>query len=281
MIVRKAKQSGFCFGVHRAVRLAEQTLRKNNRKNVYCLGPLIHNNQEIERLEKQGLKVVDSLKGLKKGYLIIRSHGISPWVMKQIDRSCLKIVDATCPRVRKAQQIAGNLRKRKYKIIIIGNQAHPEVKGLKDFAGSGTIVLNSKTKAEKIKTTVKDKIGLLAQTTQEPGLFKDISRIFLKKNSAELTIYNTICEASVARQKSTVLLADKVDTMVILGGKTSANTKRLVTLCRRQGVKTFHIEKPSRMRSSWFKGAAVTGVSAGASTPDWIIKEAVTILKKY
>ncbi|MCK4423793.1 MAG: 4-hydroxy-3-methylbut-2-enyl diphosphate reductase, partial [Candidatus Omnitrophica bacterium] len=272
MIVRKAKQSGFCFGVHRAVRLAEQTLQKNNRKNVYCLGPLIHNNQEIERLEKQGLKLVDSLKGLKKGYLIIRSHGISPRVMKQIDRSCLKIVDATCPRVRKAQQIAGNLRNQKYKIIIIGNQAHPEVKGLKDFAGSGTIVLNSKTKAEKIKTTVKDKIGLLAQTTQEPGLFKDISIIFLKKNYAELTIYNTICEASVARQKSTVLLADKVDTMVILGGKTSANTKRLVTLCRRQGVKTFHVEEPSRMRSSWFKGAAVTGVSAGASTPDWIIK---------
>jgi len=281
VVVKLAKHRGFCFGVQRAVKLAERTLDKQGRENVCCLGPLIHNDKEIERLKEQGLKVVRTLKGVKKGCLIIRSHGISPSVMEQIDLSRLELVDATCPRVRKAQQIAAGLKKHDYKIIIVGDQKHPEVIALKDFAGEQTIVLNSKTKAKELKSAAGEKIGLLAQTTQEVPLFRQIAAEFLDKPFAELRIFNTICEASAARQKSAVALADKVDAMVILGGKKSANTKRLVILCRRRGVKTFHVEDPDRIRKAWFKGIKRIGVAAGASTPDWIIKQAVDILKKY
>ena len=264
-----AKEAGFCFGVKRAIELAYKHIESNN---TYSYGPLIHNPQVIADLEAKGVKSIEDIEDLKPGAkLIIRSHGVGPQIFKNAQNMDLDIVDGTCPFVSKAQEIAHKLYKDGYNVIIVGDKNHPEVQGIRDWAQHAYIVAN----LDEVKVLPEmDKVGILAQTTLPEKNFLNIVE-FLEDRVKDIKVHNTICRATHVRQLSAKELAPKVDLMVVIGGYNSANTGKLVDLCRDIGTLTIHIEYAHELRAGIFDGIKIVGVTAGASTPDWIIEEVV------
>ncbi len=264
-----AKTAGFCFGVKRAMDITFDIARKN-KKGVFTLGPIIHNPQVIEKLESKGIRPVEEKnlddKDIKA--LIIRTHGIPFNLYDKIQQSGFKIIDATCPFVKKAQRYAGLLKKSGYQVIILGDSNHPEVKGLVSYAGKDVVVVDGMTPMPKLKS----KVGVVVQTTQPvEALKKALSDIV--EHAKEIKVYNTICSSTALRLKETEEMAKKVDVMVVVGGKNSANTSQLANLCRSLNVRTYHVETAKEIRKKWFPGVKRIGITAGASTPNWIIKE--------
>jgi 4-hydroxy-3-methylbut-2-enyl diphosphate reductase len=268
-----AEKAGFCFGVKRAIKLAQDVASK---KRVYTLGPLIHNPQEVKRLQNQGISPISTLKRAKEGVLLIRSHGIDPKKILEGKRKGLKIIDATCPYVKKAQRLAKSLKEEGYKVVIIGEKKHPEVLGIKAAAGERALILENSCQAERLPAS--KKIGVVAQTTQSPENFKEVVARLLDK-SEELKVYNTICDSTFARQEAAQKLASQVDLVIVIGGYNSANTRRLAEICRKRRVKTYHLEEARELDPRWLKGKRRIGVTAGASTPDWIIKGLINKIK--
>jgi len=280
MKIRLAEYSGFCFGVKRSIKLAENTLKAAKGKKVYSLGPLIHNFQEMQRLEKKGLTIVEELKQIPSGALfVVRSHGLAPSILEKVRKKKLKTVDTTCPNVKKSQELANLLFREGCKVIIIGDRRHPEVKSLKGFARGKTVVVENETEARKIRFKKKEKIGLLAQTTQSKEFFRRVVSLISQKQFSELRIFNTICNEVSLRQQAALGLCGWADLMIVVGGRMSANTKRLASICRVAGVKTRHIEKPGQLRKSWLKSIGCVGLIGGASTPEWLIRETVKKLE--
>lgn len=274
MEVILADKAGFCFGVQRAINTAFQAAGEGK---VYCLGPLIHNPQEVDRLRSAGVETVERFEGLKPGdSLIIRSHGVPPSVLAGARARGLKIVDLTCPFVAKAQQHAEMLKSDGYQVVVVGEKKHPEVQSILGYAGETAVVVEKADDIGQMK--LQGRIGVVAQTTQSYGNFSEIV-LRLLRLSKELKVFNTICSSTKERQDATRSLASRVDVMIVVGGRNSANTSRLVSLSKEAGKPTYHVEVVDEIRSEWFKGACKVGVTAGASTPGWVIEAVVKRLR--
>jgi 4-hydroxy-3-methylbut-2-enyl diphosphate reductase len=280
--IKISKICGFCFGVERAVNLTLSALKnkkKTDKMCVWSLGEIIHNPQVIKELKYRGLKLTKSLNSLKKGdILIIRSHGESPTIIKEAKKRKLKIIDTTCPLVKNVQQIASSLKKRGFEIIIMGDKRHPEVRALKNIVGKKAKVISAFKETKKLKLR-KKKIGLIEQTTQSLSDFKKIASYVSNLDYRQLHIFNTICEATITRQKLAVEIARKVDIMFVIGGKQSANTKRLAEICSATGTPTKRIEEAGQIKESWLERKGKIGVTSGTSTPSWVIEEVVKSLR--
>lgn len=273
-----SKKMGFCFGVKKSVNLAKNAL-KARRNNLYMLGSIINNPQIIEYFTKEGIKIADNLDEVpEKSTVITRAHGISPTMLKQAYRKKLSVVDTTCPYVKKVQKIARNLKEKNYFIVIYGDKKHPEILSLLDTVQNNALVINSISEVEKI--TTKGKICFISQTTKNIYDFYKLSFALLNK-AEELRIFNTICKSTTERQKSALELAKKVDVMLVIGGKESANTTRLAEIGKNQGVKTYHIETKSQIKYKWFHPEDKVGITSGASTPDWVTNEVIDKLKEW
>ncbi|MGD0281906.1 MAG: 4-hydroxy-3-methylbut-2-enyl diphosphate reductase [Dissulfurispiraceae bacterium] len=261
-----AKRAGFCFGVKRAVDMAFNTAQSSN--NVYTLGPIIHNPQVIEILKSEGVEPISSINDRNIKALIIRTHGVPREVLEQLGRKKYKVIDATCPFVKKAQQYAKLLNEAGYQVVIVGDKEHPEVRGLMSYAGHDVVVVNRSETLPRLK----NKVGIVVQTTQPLSLLKEIMLDMLE-HVKEIKVYNTICNSTALRLKETKAMAMAVDMVLVVGGKNSANTTQLAHLCTSMSVPTYHIETASEIKEEWFSGVQSVGITAGASTPDWIIKE--------
>lgn len=269
-----ADKAGFCFGVKRAIKTAFEAAAKGK---VYCLGPLIHNPQEVERLRQAGVQVVEDFSSLNSGdHLIIRSHGVPPQVLEQARGMGLRIIDLTCPFVGKAQRDAEALHKDGYQVVVVGEKKHPEVQSILGYAGNNGIVVETAEDVAGMK--FKNRVGVVAQTTQSYSNFSEIV-LKLLRLSKELKVFNTICNSTKERQEAAHDLAGRVDVMLVVGGRNSANTSRLVSVCRQEGKPTYHIEVADEIQAQWLNGVADVGVTAGASTPDWVVEAVLEKLK--
>ncbi|WP_127016086.1 bifunctional 4-hydroxy-3-methylbut-2-enyl diphosphate reductase/30S ribosomal protein S1 [Anoxybacter fermentans] len=272
-----ADHAGFCFGVKRATDLAI-SLAKDPEKPLYTLGPLIHNPQVVQRLEDLGIRAIDRVQDVEDGIIIIRSHGVPPRVIDEIKARGLEVIDATCPFVRRAQEYAKQLAEDGYQVIICGDQNHPEVIGIRGSVNSEVLV--AKTLDELPQHKLKRKVGVIAQTTLSIQNFKNLISQLVERVD-ELKVFNTICTTTEERQKAASNLAKKVDLMLVIGGRNSANTNRLVEICRNEGVTTYHIETADELKKEWFENVQRVGVTAGASTPNWIIKEVLSVMSEF
>lgn len=271
MNVTVAPDSGFCFGVKRALKLAFDAARKGDGP-VATLGPIIHNPQVVAKLGDEGLSVVDSLEKVEGGTLIVRSHGLPQSVLDDAAALGITVVDATCPFVKQAQDAAVRLECEGYTVVIVGEEDHPEVLSVTgNLRGPATVVDGPLGLSELGES---DKVGVVCQTTQPLEHLRAVAAALLSK-ARELRVFNTICEATLERQTSALELAKKVDVMLVVGGKNSANTRRLWELCREAGCDAYHIETTDELEPAWFEGKKEVGVTGGASTPHWIIDEVV------
>lgn len=276
MRVIRAESAGFCPGVRRAIGLAFEAAAKSS-KTIYSMGPLIHNPQQVEVLTDKGVHVVSNMDSLNPGdTLIIRSHGTSPEILDEAKAKNLTIVDATCTFVVKAQKLAQRLATEGYQVVIVGEGDHPEVIGIMGFAGNEAWIVEKASDVCDLPT--KPRVGIVAQTTQSLKNFREVVNAFLEK-SDELKVFNTICHATAHRQEATLDIARKVDLMIVIGGYNSANTSRLASLCMQADTSAHHIETASELEASWLKGIKTVGVTAGASTPEWIIEEVIKKLE--
>ena len=277
MRIRLAKKTGFCFGVKRAVEMAQNILSKEN--SAYSLGSIIHNAEVVEDLSRKGLKVIDSASRIKKGCIVISSHGISPRIADKILKRSLRLVDTTCPFVRNAQEMARSLSKDGFRVIIVGDVNHPEVRALVDFAGRKTLVVKSEKDVKKLGLKQGEKIGILSQTTQSMDNFLKVVRAIIEVKPGELRVFNTICQDARERQAAARELAKKVDLMLVVGGRNSANTKRLFEVCKKTLGKSYFVETEKDLKDAWFKTVGRIGVTSGASTPDRIVRRVVNAVK--
>ena len=267
MKVKRAAKAGFCFGVKRALDMAERTVETSS---AVSLGPLIHNQQVVKRLEERGIQVVNALEETKaEQTLIIRSHGVAPNVYQEAESKGIQVVDATCPFVQKAQRLAAESAQMGQQVIVMGDKLHPEVQGILGWAGEQAIPIQTVEEAKELPFY--PHLAVLAQTTQLTENFEGIVDE-LKRHTEELTVHNTICNATAERQMVARELAEVVDVMVVVGGRNSANTRKLASICAER-TKTYLIETAEELENVWFTEAKKAGLTAGASTPDWIIEE--------
>ncbi len=267
----RAKNAGYCYGVERALKMVEDSLTRF-KPPFYSLGPLIHNPQVVRELEKKGIRPVKSIQQISSGSVIIRSHGVGLDVLKEAEKKGLNIIDATCPFVRKAQQVASQLKDEGYAVLIVGEKAHPEVRGLLSYAGKNAVVVESSAEVKKSIFKEQTRIGVVVQTTQNLEQLKKIVARLLTFTS-ELKVFNTICNATRKRQESARKLASQTDLVIVVGGKNSANTTRLFQICKKINPATFHIESSEEIDKKWFKEVKKIGLTAGASTPKYLLVE--------
>ncbi|MFN3947206.1 MAG: 4-hydroxy-3-methylbut-2-enyl diphosphate reductase [Aquificaceae bacterium] len=275
-----AQHAGFCFGVKRAISLAEEAL-KDKDGNILSMGPLIHNPQEVKRLEEKGLRLLKDEEELSQGdKVIVRSHGIPPQKERQLLSKGVQIIDATCPFVKAVHEAVIRLCKEGYFVVIVGEKNHPEVVGtlgyLQECGGKGVVVENKEDLREILG---KDKVGMVAQTTQNEQFFKEVVGE-LSLWTRELKVINTICNATSERQEDVYSLAPQVDVMLIIGGKNSGNTRRLYEVAKSLNPNSYHIETSQELKREWFEGVKRIGITAGASTPDWIIQEVISKIRE-
>lgn len=270
-----AEHIGFCFGVKRAINAAEEAATKGP---VLTLGPLIHNQQEIIRLEKLGIKALapEKLEDNSLFPVLIRTHGIGLSLYTELRRQGRKIIDTTCPHVRKAQTAAKEAQEQGYQVIVLGNINHAEVQGIIAWADHKAEVIASLDELKKLE--LQDKVAFLAQTTEKEDKFSEIVA-YLTSKIDDLKVFSTICSATKIRQEAAAKLSQEVDIMIVVGGKHSSNTLKLAEICRNHAP-TYHIEDAQEINPDWFQKEFRVGVTAGASTPDWIIKEVVEQMEK-
>jgi 4-hydroxy-3-methylbut-2-enyl diphosphate reductase len=263
-----AKQAGFCFGVKRATQMAFEAAGKD--QNTYTLGPIIHSPQVVGKLKELGIRALDSLDGLEHGTIIIRSHGVEMKEINEAQQKNLNIVDATCPFVKKAQEHVKSLSEAGYAVVVVGDADHPEVLGIVSYGGEKVFVVSSGEDVRKLPKM--NKIGVVAQTTQSFENLKNVVNECLLRGG-ELRVYNTICDATAVRQEEAKELSAQVDCMLVVGGLNSANTRRLLEVCTDIQPHSFHIETAADINQAWFECVELVGITAGASTPKWIIDE--------
>lgn len=265
-----APHAGFCFGVKKAIQKGEE-LVKNGYTSIATLGPLIHNPQEVERLEQLGIHACNSFAEVRDKIVLIRTHGVAPAVYEEAKKLGLEVHDCTCPFVNKVQKIAYEHSQNGYLVLILGNKQHPEVEGILGWAGKCGVAFHDIDELQDIDLQ-NQKICLVAQTTENLERFEKAVD-YLKKRVNYCEVYNTICSATRERQNAALLLAKNVDLMLVIGGLNSANTQKLADLCRQNHCRTEHIESVDDINLHWFDDVKKVGITAGASTPDWIIRE--------
>jgi 4-hydroxy-3-methylbut-2-enyl diphosphate reductase len=282
-----AKTTGFCWGVKRAMELAQQMakprLAKRGRQKIYTLGPLIHNQEAVELLEKQGIMAYGP-KAKPPAVIIIRAHGLPPDAVLKLEKRGFKIVDATCPHVKvsekKAKEYAGN----GYRVVIVGDKKHAEVISLVGYAKSGNavikpLVVSSPAEAKRLKMMKVNLYAMIAQSTFQKEAYEKIVEI-LKKHIPALEVIDTICRVTTQRQDEIKRMAKRVDAFIVVGAHHSANTSRLALLARSTGVPTFHIAQPKEIPFDKIRRYQLIGITSGTSTPEWITQSVITALKK-
>ena len=275
MKIELASSYGFCFGVKRAIKIAEE----NPGSKTY--GPLIHNKDEINRL-KDGFDIglAESLQDVgDQESVVIRTHGIPKKELKSLKEKETKIIDATCPYVTTPQQDVEKMSKEGYSIVIFGDKNHPEIKGVVSYAvdpRNAFIVLDEK---DLEGLPLRSKVAVVAQTTRKPEDFIKITSALILKHK-EVRVFNTICNATFENQDAAADLAKKADIMIVIGGKHSSNTKQLHSICKNYCDDSYLIENEDELKKEWFDGKELCGVSAGASTPDWIVQNVIDRIRE-
>ncbi|MBL0686364.1 MAG: 4-hydroxy-3-methylbut-2-enyl diphosphate reductase [Sulfurospirillum sp.] len=273
MKIKLAKSYGFCFGVKRAIKIAE------NSKDASTIGPLIHNNEEINRLKinfnVNTLKDESELKGIKKA--IIRTHGITKNGLLALKNSNSEIINATCPFVTKPQKICEDISKEGYDVVIFGDKNHPEVKSVQSYAQNGATVVLTVDELKKFK--LKERIAIVSQTTRKIEEYLKLIA-YLVKNFKEVRVFNTICNATFENQNAAKELAIESDIMIVIGGKNSSNTKQLFSISKEYCKDSFLIENREELEKKWFKNKTLCGITAGASTPNWVIENIIGKISK-
>lgn len=281
MEITVAKSAGFCFGVQRAVDSVYKELEENSGK-IYTFGPIIHNEQVVEDLNKRGIEVIDTveqLKKIKEGTVVIRSHGVAKEIYDILEQQKLKMVDATCPFVKKIHNIVLDESNNGKTIIIIGNDNHPEVEGIKGWVNGEVIVINKEEQIEKLSLPEQTKACIVSQTTFNHNKFKYLVEI-IRKKGYDVTVVNTICNATHVRQVEAQKISSKVDGMIVIGGKNSSNTQKLYDICRNECENTFYVQTVKDLNLHELKSLKSIGITAGASTPKNIIEEVRTECQK-
>ena len=275
MKITLAKSAGFCFGVKRAVETVYEEIKQANAP-IYTFGPIIHNEEVVADLEKKGVVVVNSMEELKdkpKGTVIIRAHGVEQTVYHEIESLGFRIVDATCPFVLKIHRLVEKYSKEDYHVVIIGNEQHPEVIGIKSWSGAEvTTVLSSKEEAGNFVPVNGRKVCIVSQTTFNYNKFQELVEIICKKGY-DIIVLNTICNATEERQTEAAKIAKEVDAMIVIGGKTSSNTQKLFEICKSECENTYYIQTIKDLELSQLESVDNVGITAGASTPNNIIEE--------
>jgi ribosomal protein S1/(E)-4-hydroxy-3-methyl-but-2-enyl pyrophosphate reductase len=267
--IRRARSAGFCFGVRRALEHAERAVETYG--PVCSLGELIHNPDVVADLNRKGITVIDDLSEARGRPVLIRSHGVAPEVFNLAREQGIVIIDTTCPFVRRVQERAEDLTRQGYQVMVIGSAEHPEVRGILGWTGYKAVVVYGRDDIELLPFF--EKVGVLSQTTQTRERLALVAGDLVGR-AREIRIYDTICRASLTRQEEATAIASKVSLMVVIGGRSSANTCKLAEICG-QCVTTVHIENAAELDPSLLKGINSVGVTAGASTPDWIIEEVI------
>lgn len=261
--IRVSESAGFCWGVERALEVARSAVG-GTPGPINTLGPLIHNPGVIEELRSQGIGMIKDASDAHEGTVILRSHGVPRHTREALDRSGLTVLDATCRFVKAAQDKAARLRERGYLVVILGEKDHPEVLALRSYAGENSLVVEGPDDVP--DELPGPRIGLVVQTTQSAERLAGVAAR-LAPLARELLMYNTICSATEQRQAAAIAMAAEVDVVVVVGGRNSANTRRLVQLCATVQPRTHHVEAAEELDASWFSGATSVGITAGASTP--------------
>lgn len=272
MKIQLAENYGFCFGVKRAIKIAEEN------QNAATYGPLIHNSKEIARLEKDfKVGLTDDYKIFRAGdKAIVRTHGIQKHELQELKEKGVDVVDATCPYVTKPQEIAQEMSELGYSVVIFGDEEHPEIKGVKSYATHGALVVTSVKELENVK--LHERIALIAQTTRKVEDYMEVANYLIPRYK-EVRVFNTICNATFENQDAVRKLSKEADVMLIIGGKNSSNTKQLFKISEENCPDSYHIEDESELDFAWFEGKKLCGISAGASTPDWIIQNVIDNIK--
>ncbi|HQU83145.1 MAG TPA: 4-hydroxy-3-methylbut-2-enyl diphosphate reductase [Pyrinomonadaceae bacterium] len=276
MKVLLADEYGFCFGVERAVEMVEEALEEGD--TVRTLGPLIHNEQEMDRLGKFGVSTIQEPVQIQRGQTaVIRAHGVTPQVQKDLEEKASKVVDATCPFVTRVQKLAARAAAENRHVIVVGNPDHPEMIGVKGYAPEHAFVIKDET--EVISLPKLNKPLVVSQTTIKAKTFYDTAEAIKTKTDDEVQVVNTICSATRDRQDAARALAGEVDAFYIIGGRHSSNSRKLLAVCQEQCPKSFLIETEDEIEEKDLVGAKQVGVTAGASTPEWLIQKVVKHLE--
>jgi 4-hydroxy-3-methylbut-2-enyl diphosphate reductase len=277
MQVLLADEFGFCFGVERAVEMVEEALAEG--ATVRTLGPLIHNTQEIERLEAEGVRTIDAPAEVREGETaVIRAHGVTPQVQRDLEARATKVVDATCPFVTKVQKLAERAAAQGRDVVVVGNPDHPEMIGVRGYAPDHAHVVRDASEVAALPPLHAPLV--VSQTTLKLKTFLEAAEAVRERADAEPQIVNTICSATRDRQDAARALAGHVDAFYVIGGKHSSNSVKLLAVCQEQCPRSFLIETPDEIDPADVSGAARVGVTAGASTPNWLIEKVVARLRE-
>lgn len=276
MKVLLADERGFCFGVERAVEMVEDSLEQN--ETVRTLGPLIHNNEEMGRLENSGVSTISEPVQIQTGETgVIRAHGVTPEVQKELEEKASKVVDATCPFVTRVQRLASRAAESDRHVVVVGNPEHPEMVGVKGYAPEHAFVINNE---DELKGLPKLKNPLVvSQTTIKAKTFFDTAEAIKNIAEGETEVINTICSATRDRQDSARALSGEVDAFFVIGGQHSSNSRKLLAVCKEKCEKSFLIQTEKDIDETKLEGVKVVGVTAGASTPNWLIDNVVKRLE--
>ena len=270
-----AKSAGFCFGVKRAV---DTVYEQTGKKNVYTFGPIIHNEEVVKDLEKKGVFVINTMEELDditEGTVIIRSHGVSSAVYEALQKKGVEIVDSTCPFVLKIHNIVKQESANGKQIVIIGNEKHPEVEGIMGWSKTQVHVVDTAEKAQNLQLDPQREVCIVSQTTFNYNKFKDLVEIISEKGY-NIIIRNTICNATEERQTEAREIAKRVDAMIVVGGSSSSNTRKLYEICKNECKDTYYIQTLNDLDMTSLGKADCIGITAGASTPNNIIQEVYT-----
>ena len=287
MAVVLAKSAGFCFGVDRAVEAVYRVLEEEEKKElaerlpIYTYGPIVHNERIVEELEKRGVQVLTSLselKGLERGIVVIRAHGVGKEIYESLEKKGLKIVDSSCPFVRKIQKLVAEHTKNGESVIVMGDPEHPEVQGILGWGEGDVIALKGVEEVEALPDGNGKNVFIVAQTTFHIDKFKVVLETF-KKKGYHTSVINTICNATFERQSEARELAGKSDAMVVIGGSSSSNTKKLYEICKAICPNTQLIQTVKDLKFNSDEAIRNVGITAGASTPKEIIEEVLTYVR--
>jgi 4-hydroxy-3-methylbut-2-enyl diphosphate reductase len=277
MQVLLADEFGFCFGVERAVEMVEEALAEGD--TVRTLGPLIHNDQEMQRLGTHGVTTISEPVQIKRGETaVIRAHGVTPEVQRELEEKASKVVDATCPFVTRVQKLASRAANENRHVVVVGNPDHPEMIGVKGYAPEHAFVVKDASEIAALPPLNNPLV--VSQTTIKLQTFLDTAEAVRAKAIGETQVVNTICSATRDRQDAARALAGEVDAFYIIGGNHSSNSRKLLSVCKEQCAKSFLIETPEEIKAEDLRGAARVGVTAGASTPNWLIEKVVKRLEE-
>ncbi|HST50936.1 MAG TPA: 4-hydroxy-3-methylbut-2-enyl diphosphate reductase [Pyrinomonadaceae bacterium] len=277
MQVLLAEEYGFCFGVERAVEMVEGALSEGAK--VRTLGPLIHNTQEIERLEAGGVRTIDAPAEVSAGETaVIRAHGVTPEVQRDLEARAERVIDATCPFVTKVQKLAERAAAEGRDVVVVGNPDHPEMIGVKGYAPTRAHVVRDASEVAELPRLHAPLV--VSQTTLKLSTFLEVADAVRDRADSEPQVVNTICSATRDRQDAARALAGHVDAFYIIGGKHSSNSLKLLSVCKEQCEKSFLVETPDEINPEDLNGASRVGVTAGASTPNWLIEQIVERLNK-